>query len=378
MDQRPSFDGFDRTILSAKTGPKAASETVLGHYLVGIEGNEAGNFVDVGPEPVTIGRDSRQTLVFAADSEVSRLHARVSLVGDAVVVEDLGSTNGTFVNAQRISAPVTLREGNVLRVGRQLLKYERRDREEVARARALQRDLRRASNYVHSVLPAPLESGAVRAEWSFVPSAALGGDAFGYYWLDPGTFVIYLLDVSGHGVGSAMHSVSVMNVLRQRALPGIDFSDPAAVLSSLNERFQMDDHSGMFFTIWYGVYRTEHRRLTYATAGHHAGYLVPPGRDAIEALSVPDLMIGAVAGHTYECGHVEVPAGSSLYLFSDGAFEIVTSGGEQWSLSDFVNHIPAPLLPDTPESTRLYQIVRKAARPGLLDDDFSLVVATFQ
>ena len=105
---------------------------------------------------------------------------------------------------------------------------------------------------------------------------------------------------------------------------------------------------------------------------------MPPGRDAIEALSVPDLMIGAIPGHQYECADVVVPVGGSLYLFSDGAFEIVTSGGEQWSLSDFVTHIPAPLLPDTPESTRLYQIVRKAARPGLLDDDFSLVVATFE
>ena len=113
---------------------------------------------------------------------------------------------------------------------------------------------RSAGNYVLSLLPPPLSTGTVRADWRFVPSAQLGGDAFGYFWLDPETFVFYLFDVAGHGVGSAMHSATVMNVLRQRALPQVDFADPASVLSSLNHRFQMDGHAGLFFTMWYGVY----------------------------------------------------------------------------------------------------------------------------
>ena len=66
--------------------------------------------------------------------------------------------------------------------------------------------------YVLSLLPAPISSGPVHVDWHFQPSAQLGGDAFGYYWLDPGTFIFYLMDVSGHGVGPAMHSVTVMNV----------------------------------------------------------------------------------------------------------------------------------------------------------------------
>ena len=112
-----------------------------------------------------------------------------------------------------------MREGQVLRVGGQLITYERRSRRDIDRAEELDRDLRRASDYVLSLLPEPLTSGLVRAEWRFVPSTQLGGDAFGYYWLDLRTFVFYLVDVSGHGAGSAMHSVSVMNVLRQRAFP---------------------------------------------------------------------------------------------------------------------------------------------------------------
>ena len=60
-----------------------------------------------------------------------------------------------------------------------------------------------------------------------------------------------------------MHSVTVLNVLRQRALPNVDFRNPSEVLANLNDMFQMDSHNGLLFTMWYGVYRTDERVLTY-------------------------------------------------------------------------------------------------------------------
>jgi len=194
----------------------------------------------------------------------------------------------------------------------------------------------------------------VLAEWRFVPSTQLGGDAFGYYWLNPDTFVFYLLDVSGHGVGSAMHSVTVLNVLRQRALPHVDFEDPATVLSSLNGRFQMDSHHGMFFTMWYGVYRPSERTLTYASAGHHEAYLVLPEKSSARPLGMPALMIGAMPDSVYLAEQTTVPAGSHLYLFSDGVFEIVTASGDRWTKGDFEPLLLEPAVPGKSESDRLW------------------------
>jgi len=348
----------------------------IGHYLVAIGGAEPGRRVEIGAEPLTIGRHARQTLVLD-DTDVSRLHARVSLVNGDAVVEDLGSTNGTFVDAERITEPVTLREGNVLRVGRQPMKYERRSRRDIEKTQDLDRDLRNASNYVLSLLPTPLATGPVLAEWLYFPSAQLGGDAFGYHWLDPNTFVFYLIDVSGHGVGAAMHSVTVLNVLRQRALPDVDFTNPADVLSSLNARFQMDSYSGMYFTMWYGVYSTGDRTLAYGCAGHHPAYLVPSDRRAAQALGMPALMIGAMPDNAYEIQQTTVPAGSALYLFSDGVFEIVTQNQQRWMLSDFLPLLVEPALPGTPEVERLYRSVRQTAAVGPLEDDCSLLVVTF-
>ena len=74
-----------------------------------------------------------------------------------------------------------------------------------------------------------MTQGPIRAEWLFEPCSKLGGDAFGYGPIAGGKFVIYNLDVSGHGAGAAMHSVAVMNLLRQRALPNTDVNDPVQV-----------------------------------------------------------------------------------------------------------------------------------------------------
>jgi sigma-B regulation protein RsbU (phosphoserine phosphatase) len=241
----------------------------------------------------------------------------------------------------------------------------------------LARDLLKASNYVLSLLPPRITSGPVRTDWRFLPSTQLGGDAFGYDWLDPDTLAFYLMDVSGHGVGSAMHSVTVLNVLRQRALPGVDFTNAAAVLASLNARFQMAEHNGLFFTMWYGVYRVGTRLLSYSSAGHHPAFLVPPDRSVAEPHGVPELMIGAVPGARYELQETVVPSGTTLYLFSDGVFEIVTRDEERWMLPDFLPHLTEPVLDGVPEPERLYALVRAKARPGLLDDDFSLLTVTF-
>jgi len=199
--------------------------------------------------------------------------------------------------------------------------------------------------------------------------------AFGYDRLDRETFAMYLIDVSGHGAGAAMHSVSVLSVLRQRTLPGADLREPAAVLASLNAMFQMDRHDGMIFTMWYGVYDVSSRMLRYASAGHHPAYLVADGTST--SLRTRGLTIGAMPDMPYRTAETTVPAGSSLYLFSDGVFEIVTKEQRQWGLDDFIPLLTQSSQDGLPESQRLYRAVKGVARPGPLDDDFSLLVVTF-
>jgi len=380
----PTDDEFEGTIFSSgPLFPVAGAADAIGHYLVVVQGTEPGKRIEVDSAALTIGRDAKQATVVFPDTQVSRAHAMVRVVNGRAVVEDLKSTNGTFVDAARVASRTTLREGNVIRMGAHALRYERRSRKDVQRTKEMDRDLLKARKYVQSLLPAPIHTGPVLAEWSFVPSSQLGGDAFGYYWLDATTFVFYLVDVSGHGVGSAMHSVTVLNVLRQRALPNVDFRNPSEVLANLNDMFQGENHNNLMLTMWYGVYRTDDRMLTYGSAGHHPAYLVAADRQTSRPVGSPALMIGAFPSMTYQTEQTQVPAGSSLYLFSDGLFEIVTKDQQQWELSDLLPLLlergaaDAPNVAKVTEAERVYNAVREVAAPGPLDDDVSLLVVTF-
>ena len=158
-------------------------------------------------------------------------------------------------------------------------------------------EMKQAAHYVQSLLPDKLKKGDIRTDWRFVPSAELGGDSFGYHWLDDDHFAFYLLDVSGHGVGSALLSVSAMNALRSQALPQTDFRVPGQVLAALNNAFQMEQQNGLYFTIWYGVYHKPTRRIDYSGGGHPPALLfngASAEEAALEVLEARGPMIGAV------------------------------------------------------------------------------------
>ena len=143
--------------------------------------------------------------------------------------------------------------------------------------REMAAELNRAARYVQSLLPPPLTAGPVRIGWKFVPSTQLAGDMFGYRWIDPEHLALYLLDVSGHGVGSALLAVSAGNVLSANSIPGADPRDPGAVVTKLNDMFQMDRQDGKYFTIWYGVYDPAAGTLAYCNAGHPPALLFSGG-----------------------------------------------------------------------------------------------------
>src|SRR5262249_27238419 len=115
---------------SAVVRGDAAEE--FGHYLVAISGAEPGKRIGIADAAFTIGRNPDQTLVIA-DAPVSRRHARISIVDDGAVVEDLGSTNGTFLDGVRLQAPHKLDDGRHVKLGERVFRYEHRRKEDIRR-----------------------------------------------------------------------------------------------------------------------------------------------------------------------------------------------------------------------------------------------------
>ena len=180
----------------------------------------------------------------------------------------------------------------------------------------------------------------MQAEWYYQPCTRLGGDAFGYQMLDTRCFAAYMLDVAGHGAGAALFAVTVANVLRQRMLPDVDFRDPGAVIRGLNRMFPMERHNNLFFTMWYGVYDVAERVVSYATAGHHPAYLLAAGATQPMPLGTRNPSIGIGADRDVAAARAPVAPGSSLFLFSDGVFEITDHEGREWDLSQVLSLLP--------------------------------------
>lgn len=375
LDQTCQID--PESTMVARAGERGSASHVTMHAVVVADRDGNRRRFVLPPGEARIGRLPGCAVVLD-DPEVSRSHCLLAIAGDLATLTDLGSTNGTWLDGERVLGSRPLAPGATLRVGPFQLHYQRGDAEEMRHAAELERELDRANAYVQALLPPPIADGPVRADWRFVPSGRVGGDAFGFRWLDADRFAVFMMDVAGHGAGSALLAASVMNLLRQRAaalsLPGE--AAPAAVLAELNATFQMEEQSGLFFSAWYGLFHRSARRLDFAAAGHHPGYLLSAGATPV-SLGTRNPAVGMMPGIGFRADSAAVATGARLTLFSDGAFETVAADGTQRKLQDFLPAIAALPVPGVPEPERLLRAARTGMRPGPFDDDVSILVVEF-
>ena len=93
-------------------------------HLAVTEGSNAGEQVDLAQAPILIGRGA-DAAIRLDDDYVSTRHARVAASGDQWFVEDLGSTNGTYVGTVRITQPTTITLGTQVRIGKTILELRK-------------------------------------------------------------------------------------------------------------------------------------------------------------------------------------------------------------------------------------------------------------
>jgi sigma-B regulation protein RsbU (phosphoserine phosphatase) len=245
-------------------------------------------------------------------------------------------------------------------------------------------EINRAATYVRSLLDPPME-GAVHADWRFVPCEALGGDVFGFHWIDEDHLAMYVIDVSGHGVGPALMGVSAMNLIKSGSLERAQVLDPTRTLQALNAAFPMARHDGMYFTIWYGIYNKRTRELSWSGGGHPPSFLLRGG--TLRRLESTTYMIGIVEDYDAPTERITIEPGDRLYLFSDGVFELHLKDGGIWGLDQleaFLARNPADGVLDAvvAETRRVVLDGRGQPDPGVgtavaWDDDFSLIEFRF-
>ncbi|NJR18112.1 MAG: SpoIIE family protein phosphatase [Calothrix sp. CSU_2_0] len=243
----------------------------------------------------------------------------------------------------------------------------------------LEDELTEAAEYVCSLLPPPV-SQPLNIKYKFIPSRQLGGDCFDYYWLDPDYLALYLLDAAGHGLKATLPSISVLNLLRSRALQNLNYYQPSEVLRALNETFQMNYQNDKYFTIWYGVYNRVKRQLIYSSAGHPPGILISGKSNTsteFKLLRTSGMPVGMFPDAKYIDGFCTIEEQSSLYLFSDGAYEITLNNGKLWGLEEFIRKLVSSHHSFDAELNDIIKYLAALNVKDAFDDDLSILRIDF-
>ena len=298
--------------------------------------------------------------------------------GDTLLLEvssaAIKDEKGKITGAVEVSRDVTKQKKAEAILNKTLL-----DRNEVLKQ--LSHELSDATGYVKTVLPQPITSGPLLTDWRFIPSLSLGGDSFGYHWIDEDYFAMYLLDVSGHGWSAALLSVSVINVLRSHALPDTDFRDPQQVLFALNNTFPGEQHNDMFFTIWYGVYNLSSRQMAYASGGHPPALLFYGSSNEqlkVNQLRTPNFVIGGRRDAVYQGKTQLINRPSRLYVFSDGVFDITKIDGSIWGFNKFLEFMTKTFNAEHSVLEGILDYARGISQKEGFDDDFTILEIFFE
>jgi len=233
-------------------------------------------------------------------------------------------------------------------------------------------DLENASKYVNSLLPDEIDHPQLKIRWMIVPSATLGGDTFGYHWIDNEHLALYMLDVTGHGVGAALHSVSALNMLKFETLVDTDFRKPAEVLHSLNQVSQMSAHNSLFITMWYLVYNRTSQVLSFAGAGHPP-LIIFNSKGIPEIISSENMVIGVDEHIEFQSGSFTIEGKTEAYIYTDGAYEAELPDGKMMKVDNLVKFLLKHRDPSGEGIELLYNTLVDLNQGQNLEDDFTIM-----
>ncbi len=195
----------------------------------------------------------------------------------------------------------------------------------------MRRDLLAAARVQRAMLPrVNIDRPRGRAFWTYAPTDELAGDALGFHMLDERFLVMYVVDVTGHGVPAALLAVTVMHsmsptgdcisILKQTSQNGTSAFRPGRVLAELNRRFCNADNDGRFLTMVVGVLDTQTGRLWFSRAGHPLPIALRDG-SLMELNDDGGFPLGVVEDAEFEDVEVALRPGDRIVLYSDGVIE---------------------------------------------------------
>lgn len=215
----------------------------------------------------------------------------------------------------------------------------------------MKRDLEIAARIQQSLLP-PLELTVpgVSLAWILKPCDELAGDTLNVLKLDRDHLGLYMIDVSGHGVGSSLLSFTLNRWMSPVSDHSSLFSDkakgpkrqqlvsPAQIAEKLNQQFPMDPETAQYFTFFYGILNLKTGLLRYVNAGHPNPIHLPFGSEPA-LLPSTGCPIGLLQKTKFEDHAVTMRAKDRLVLYTDGLIEAFNPQEEEFGLGQLLENV---------------------------------------
>lgn len=204
---------------------------------------------------------------------------------------------------------------------------------------SIDRDLKAASKLQTALIPErQTELCGVSIGIAYRPSGHVGGDLVGFYEISPDRIAVYSIDVSGHGVSSALLTVRLANLFpAHNPSENIGFEhradgtniprDPADIAADLNDRVQDDADNDQYFTMAFADINCKTGMVRFCQAGHPSPSIERLD-GTIEFAGSGGAPIGLIPGVTFETEVVHLAAGERMMMFTDGITEAESPDGE--------------------------------------------------
>lgn len=189
-------------------------------------------------------------------------------------------------------------------------------------------DLESAGRMQRSLLPDEnLVLPGLNFAWYYEPCSRIGGDLINFVTLNENITAFFILDVSGHGIQSAIMAISIHRILsawkeHNSILKNRNGSlrKPEEVIKDLNLEFTSKTETHQYFTIIYGLFDKSSGQLSFVRAGHPPA-IVQTSDNKIIFYDQGNLPVGLVEDATYESHNIVLKKRDRLWLYSDGLTE---------------------------------------------------------
>ena len=177
---------------------------------------------------------------------------------------------------------------------------------------------------------------------SMQAAKVVGGDFYGFYFIDDKRLMFSIADVSGKGVGAALFMANSKSVLKDIALK-MDGDDIAAVMTEVNKKLCCGNDEAMFVTVFVALLNLETGKLVYVNGGHNPPLIYRKNEDKFKWFETePNCVLGLMEDVLFKQQEIKVNAGDIIYLYTDGVTEAMNKDKEQYGeqrLEDCLNSL---------------------------------------